>query len=83
VDRLGRTILHLVIQYDIHEVLSLFEFETGDLLVKDMNGDTPIDYCCIYNAYNSFKSIFEIKNFAEFYKVLITFNSRYLENCLI
>lgn len=82
-DRLGRTILHMIVQYDLFEALSFIEFKLEDYLMKDMNGDTPMDYCYIYNSFNSFKMIFEKENFFEFYKYIAGLNSRYIENCLI
>lgn len=80
-DRLGRTALHYIIQYNLFECLPLNDLNDEDYFTKDSNGDSPLDYCFIYNADKCLLKIFENKNFAEYYKILR--NYHFAENCLI
>jgi hypothetical protein len=49
----------LIFQNDLSECISETQqlFSTDDLLIKDLNGDTAIDYILIYNAERCFDLI--------------------------
>lgn len=91
IDRLGRTILHLIIQYDLHECLeeeiliNLNIKNLEDLFIKDFNGDTAIDYLYIYNSSESCKKILEyFKNLVnELYKEIKRYNIDFIKKCFI
>ena len=57
VDRLGRTILHQIFQYDLYECLSDKEVLSNIelLFMKDFNGETVVEYIYTYNAKECFK----------------------------
>lgn len=67
VDRLGRTLLHLIFQYDLHECLygMVNKRETREVVnmdnlkIKDFNGESVFDYVYIYNSTNCFKFLCE------------------------
>ena len=50
VDRLGRTFLHLIFEYDFMEALNEKNITTEDLFKEDKNGDYVINYVYIYNS---------------------------------
>ena len=54
VDRLGRTFLHLIFEYDFAEALEKIDINIEDLFQEDYNGDYVINYIYIYNANNCF-----------------------------
>ena len=54
VDRLGRTFLHLIFEYDFQDALEKIEINLDDLFQEDYNGDYVINYIYIYNANNCF-----------------------------
>lgn len=56
-DRLGRNILHYIMMNDLSEIFDINQFDDKLLLVKDFNGDTPLDYLYIYNSINCIKLI--------------------------
>ena len=49
-DRLGRTFLHLIFEYDFMEALNEKKITTEDLFLEDGNGDYVINYVYIYNS---------------------------------
>ena len=57
VDRLGRTFLHLIFEYDFHSALEKIEINKEDLFQEDYNGDYVINYVYIYNAINCFMKV--------------------------
>ena len=56
VDRLGRTFLHLIFEYDFTEALENINITLDDLFQEDYNGDYVINYTYIYNSSNCFFS---------------------------
>jgi acetoin utilization deacetylase AcuC-like enzyme len=54
VDRLGRTFLHLIFEYDFQDALEKIDINLDDLFQEDYNGDYVINYIYIYNANNCF-----------------------------
>ena len=54
VDRLGRTFLHLIFEYDFAQALEKIDINIEDLFQEDYNGDYVINYIYIYNANNCF-----------------------------
>ena len=50
VDRLGRTFLHLIFEYDFMEALNEKNITTEDLFKEDKNGDYVINYVYRYNS---------------------------------
>ena len=53
-DRLGRTFLHLIFEYDFNEALDKINISLDDLFQEDYNGDYVINYIYIYNANQCF-----------------------------
>ena len=49
-DRLGRTYLHIIFEYDFTYALKDIEINLDDLFVQDNNGDFVINYVYLYNA---------------------------------
>ena len=49
-DRLGRTFLHVIFEYDFMEALNEKNITTEDLFQEDANGDYVINYVYIYNS---------------------------------
>ena len=50
IDRLGRTFLHLIFEYDFMEALSDKKITMDDLFQVDKNGEYVINYVYIYNS---------------------------------
>ena len=50
IDRLGRSFLHLIFEYDFMEALNDKNITTEDLFQTDKNGDYVINYIYIYNS---------------------------------
>ena len=50
IDRLGRTFLHLIFEYDFAEALNEKKITMDDLFLEDGNGDYVINYAYLYNA---------------------------------
>ena len=57
VDRLGRTFLHLIFEYDFSQALEKIEINLDELFQEDYNGDYVINYIYIYNANNCFLQV--------------------------
>jgi hypothetical protein len=70
VDRLGRTIYHLILQNDLYECLEVVKIiDNFDiLLTKNFNGDSLIDYLYLFNAYKSCEIILKNIGIENFYK---------------
>ena len=49
-DRLGRTFLHLIFEYDFMEALNEKKITMDDLFLEDGNGDYVINYVYLYNS---------------------------------
>ena len=49
-DRLGRSYLHLVFEYDFMEAINEKKISIEDLFLEDNNGDYVINYAYIYNS---------------------------------
>ena len=56
-DRLGRTYLHIIIEFNIYEALNDITPELGDLFVEDNTGQFAINYIYLYDSYESFCSL--------------------------
>ena len=61
IDRLGRTYLHIIFQYDFSEALKGINVLINELFKIDNNGDYVINYAYKYNSIDSFVQI--IQNF--------------------
>jgi hypothetical protein len=88
VDRLGRTIIHFIFQYDLFECLYNKEILSSldQLFIKDFNGDMVIDYIYIYDSIECFKLIMdEFFDPENFYKNLKEKWSRenFLKKCVL
>ena len=53
-DRLGRTYLHIIFEYDFIPALKNINFSLDDLFITDNNGDFVINYVYIYNSNQCF-----------------------------
>ena len=78
VDRLGRTFLHMIFEYDFSQALEKMEINLEDLFQEDYNGDYVINYIYIYNANNCFLEVAkDSKCLAEIYRLI---RKKYEEN---
>ena len=62
-DRLGRTYLHIIFEYDFTYALNNIEINLDDLFIQDNNDDFVINYVYIYNANQCF---FKVAKDSEF-----------------
>ena len=53
-DRLGRSYLHIIFEYNIVEALDYINVPIEDLFLEDNNGEYAINYIYLYNAENCF-----------------------------
>ena len=68
VDRLGRTYLHIIFQFDFSEALKGTEVLIDELFKIDNNGDYVINYAYKYNSNDSFTQICQnFNNLQELY----------------
>ena len=68
-DRLGRTFLHIIFEYDFSYALDKIKIEIDDLFQEDNNGDYVINYIYIYNSNLCFWKVAKDPEFlAELYK---------------
>ena len=63
IDRLGRTFLHLIFEYDFMEALNDKNITMEDLFQIDKNGQYVINYVYIYNSGNAFGKLLKILAF--------------------
>ena len=49
-DRLGRSFLHIIFEYDFMEAINEKKINIDDLFLEDNNGDFVINYSYIYNS---------------------------------
>jgi hypothetical protein len=63
VDRLGRTYLHLIFEYNIYEALENINVEIEDLFIEDNNGNCTLSYSCLYESEHCFWTIAKNPNF--------------------
>ena len=69
VDRLGRTFLHIIFEYDFNYVIDKININLEDLFQEDNNGDYVINYVYIYNSSQCFWKVAKDPEFlAELYK---------------
>ena len=78
VDRLGRTYLHLIFEYDFSDALDLIKYNLEDLFQEDYNGDYVINYIYIYNASQCFWKV--AKDPICLCKLYLTIREKYNEN---
>ena len=78
VDRLGRTYLHLIFEYNLEEALNYVNIQIEDLFVEDNNGDYAINYIYLYNAENCFWKVAKDPNFLR--DIYITVRQKYKSN---
>ena len=62
-DRLGRTFLHIIFEYDFYDALDRIKFNLDDLFISDNNNNYVIDYVYIYNSNQCF---FKVAKDSEF-----------------
>ena len=68
-DRLGRTFLHIIFEYDFYNALDKINISLEDLFQEDNNGDYVINYIYIYNSSQCFWKVAKDPEFlAEIYK---------------
>ena len=78
VDRLGRTFLHIIFEYDFDEALKDIKISIEDLFQEDANGDFVINYIYIYN---SNKCFFQVASDAKFLsEIYCLIRKKYEEN---
>ena len=56
-DRLGRTFLHIIFEYDFNYAFEKISVNLDELFVQDNNGDFVINYVYIYNSSQCFWNI--------------------------
>ena len=62
-DRLGRTFLHIIFEYDFEKALDKISVNLEDLFKEDNNGDYVINYVFIYNSNHCFWKVAKDKEF--------------------
>ena len=77
-DRLGRTFLHLIFEYDFSEALDKIDVKLEDLFQEDYNGDYVINYIYIYNSNNCFWKVAKDPNFLA--KMYMMIREKYEKN---
>ena len=90
-DRLGRTFLHIIFEYDFDHALNKININLDDLFITDNNNNYVIDYVYIYNASQCFYKVAKDHEFlSKLYKeIRIKYESRnkkketFLENLFI
>ena len=94
-DRLGRTFLHIIFQYDFGEALENINIDIKNLFDTDNNGDFVINYVYIYNSKSCFYKIvngfgelknlyLEIRNrFQNHMNINLQRKEKFLENCFL
>ena len=91
-DRLGRTFLHIIFQYDFGEALENINIDIKNLFDTDNNGDFVINYVYIYNSKSCFYKI--VNGFGELKILYLEIRNRFqnhmnlkkqnfLENCFL
>ena len=78
VDRLGRTYLHLIFEYDFYEALDQIKYSLEDLFIEDYNGDYVINYTYIYKANQCFWKV--AKDPISLCQLYLTIREKYTEN---
>ena len=69
IDRLGRTFLHIIFEYDFYYALDRININLEDLFQEDNNGDYVINYVYIYNSNQCFWKVAKDPQFlADIYK---------------
>ena len=69
IDRLGRTFLHIIFEYDFYYALDKIKINLEDLFQEDNNGDYVINYVYIYNSNQCFWKVAKDPQFlADIYK---------------
>ena len=69
IDRLGRTFLHILFEYDFHIILDKININLEDLFKEDNNGEYVINYVYIYNSNQCFWKVAKDPKFlADIYK---------------
>ena len=69
VDRLGRTFLHIIFEYDFNYAIDKININLEDLFQEDNNGDYVINYVYLYNSSQCFWKVAKDPEFlAELYK---------------
>ena len=59
-DRLGRTYLHLILEFNIENAVENIDIEIEDILAEDNMGQFAINYSYIYDSYETFCSLVKI-----------------------
>ena len=90
-DRLGRTYLHIIFEYDFYHALNKMNTNLDDLFITDNKNNFVIDYVYIYNSNQCFFKVAKDPEFlSKLYKeIRIKYESinkkkeNYLENLFI
>ena len=70
-DRLGRTYLHLILEFNIQNALGNIDIDIEDIFSEDNMGQFVINYSYIYESYEAFCSLVKtVENLAIIYKIL-------------
>ena len=78
VDRLGRTFLHLIFEYDFNDALENISINLDDLFKEDYNGDCVINYIYIYNSTQCFWKVAKDPSFLT--KIYLKIREKFSEN---
>ena len=77
-DRLGRTYLHIIFEFNLSEALNNIIPDLGDLFVEDNSGQFAVNYIYLYDAYESFCSL--AKNPDNMIVIYLSARQRFKEN---
>ncbi len=78
VDRLGRTYLHVIFEYDFNEALDKININIDELFKEDYNGEYVINYVYIYNSNECFWKVAKDPEFLA--KIYLETRKRYENN---
>ena len=78
VDRLGRTFLHLIFEYDFNDALDKINISLEDLFKEDYNGEYVINYIYIYNSNECFWKVAKDHKFLA--QIYLEIRKRYENN---
>lgn len=77
-DRLGRTYMHMIFEYDFDEALKNIDFDFNDLFVKDYNSQYALSYCYLYKSHKTFYKISKDQKFLQ--ELYLTIREKYNED---
>lgn len=82
-DRLGRKIVHLIVIYDLYEALKIIDIDQEDLICKDYNGESAINYVYQYQSFSVFETLCLSIGIKKLYSFIRDHNIKFIEGCFV